>query len=86
MSELENPTTIVADVAERTVLTYLEALLGLLLAGAATDIVDFTFLQSAAIAAVPAALTVIKGAIGSRLGLVGTASWLPKQSDPATRP
>lgn len=74
-----------ADVAERTVLTYVEALLGLLLAAATTDVVDLSFLQSAAVAAIPAALTVVKGAIGTRLGQVGTASWLPKRSDPTIR-
>ncbi|MFH8294955.1 hypothetical protein [Streptomyces sp. NPDC018059] len=75
-----------ADVAERTVLTYVEALLGLLLAGATTDIVDLSVLQSAAVAAIPAALTVVKGAIGTRLGQVGTASWLPATSDPSVPP
>ncbi|MFB7649457.1 hypothetical protein ACFC0S_15625 [Streptomyces sp. NPDC056084] len=71
-----------ADVAERTVLTYVEALLGLLLAGATTDLVNLSFLEASAIAAIPAALTVVKGAIGTRLGQIGTASWLPKKSDP----
>jgi len=73
------------DIAERTVLTYVEVFLGLLLAGAATDVVDLSALQSAAVAAIPAALTVIKGAIGTRLGQVGTASWLPATSDPTVR-
>ncbi|MFF4409788.1 hypothetical protein [Streptomyces sp. NPDC001404] len=75
----------VADVAERTVLTYVEAFLGLLLAANATDLVDLSVLQSAAVAAIPAALTVLKGAIGTQLGSAGTASWLPTTSDPATR-
>ncbi|MEU9774563.1 MULTISPECIES: hypothetical protein [unclassified Streptomyces] len=70
------------DVAERTGLTYVESFLGLLLAGAVTDIVDLSVLQSAAVAAIPAALTVVKGAIGTRLGQIGTASWLPDKSDP----
>ncbi|MER0443006.1 hypothetical protein ABR738_00195 [Streptomyces sp. Edi4] len=71
-----------ADVAERTVLTYVEALLGLLLAGATTDLVNLSFLEASAIAAIPAALTVVKGAIGTRLGQVGTAAWLPAKTDP----
>ncbi|MCF1592370.1 MULTISPECIES: holin [Streptomyces] len=74
-----------ADVAERTVLTYVEAFLGLLLAGAVTDIVDLSVLQTASVAALPAALTVVKGAIGTRLGQIGTASWLPAKSDPTAR-
>ncbi|MDX3165811.1 hypothetical protein PV516_18675 [Streptomyces scabiei] len=75
----------IADVAERTVLTYAEGFLGLLLAGATTDIVDLSVLQTAAVAAIPAGLTVIKGAIGTRLGQIGTASWLPAKSDPTVR-
>ncbi|WP_333745668.1 hypothetical protein [Streptomyces sp. IBSBF 2950] len=74
-----------ADVAERTVLTYVEAFLGLLLAGAATDLVDLSVLQTAAVASIPAGLTVVKGAIGTRLGQIGTASWLPAKSDPTAR-
>ncbi|MER5302139.1 hypothetical protein ABT039_22150 [Streptomyces lasiicapitis] len=74
------------DIAERTLLTYLEAFLGLLLAGSTTDIVDLNFLQSAAVAAIPAGLTVLKGVIGTRLGQIGTASWLPHKSDPTFRP
>lgn len=81
----KSTTDALADVAERTALTYAEAFLGLLLAGAATDIVDLSVLQSAAVASIPAGLTVIKGAIGTRLGKFGTASWLPAKSDPATR-
>ncbi|WP_435245120.1 hypothetical protein [Streptomyces tendae] len=72
----------VLDVAERTLLTYVEAFLGLLLAGAASDVIDLSVLQSAAVASIPAALTVVKGAIGTRLGQIGTASWLPAKSDP----
>ncbi|MFF9204267.1 hypothetical protein ACF1AE_21100 [Streptomyces sp. NPDC014986] len=81
----QSTTDALADVAERTALTYAEAFLGLLLAGAATDIVDLSVLQSAAVASIPAGLTVIKGAIGTRLGKLGTASWLPAKSDPTTR-
>lgn len=78
--------SLLADVAERTALTYVEAFLGLLLAAATTDVVDLSFLQSAAVAAIPAGLTVVKSAIGSRLGQVGTASWLPAKNDPGLPP
>ncbi|MGW4685413.1 hypothetical protein ACWEPM_10930 [Streptomyces sp. NPDC004244] len=84
MSRTAPAPRIVADIAERTVLTYLEAFLGLLLAGATTDIVDLSVLQ--AVAALPAGLAVIKGAIGSRLGQVGTAAWLPKPPVDTIRP
>ncbi|MFK0259652.1 hypothetical protein [Streptomyces sp. NPDC090445] len=86
MSRTAPATRIVADVAERTLLTYFEAFLGLLLAGATTDIVDLSVLQAAAVAALPAGLTVIKGAIGSRLGQPGTAAWLPKPPTDTIRP
>ncbi|WP_435058531.1 hypothetical protein [Streptomyces sp. bgisy060] len=73
-----------ADIAERSVLTYAEAFLGLLLASGTTDIVDLSALQSAAVAAIPAGLAVVKGAIGTLLGRTGTASWLPTKTDPAS--
>lgn len=86
MSQPTSTPSLLADVAERTALTYVEAFLGLLLAAATTDVVDLTFLQSAAVAAIPAGLTVIKSAIGSRLGQVGTAAWLPAKSDSGIPP
>lgn len=73
------------DLAERTVLTYVEGFLGLLLASG-TDLVDLSATKAAAIAALPAALTVVKSAIGTLLGRSGTAAWLPVDKDPATGP
>ncbi|MDX3749630.1 hypothetical protein [Streptomyces sp. AK08-02] len=75
---------LLADIAERTVLTYVEAFLGLLLATGTTDIVNLSTLESAAIAAIPAGLAVVKGAVGTILGRTGTASWLPARTDPAS--
>ncbi|WNM34965.1 hypothetical protein RKE30_33630 [Streptomyces sp. Li-HN-5-11] len=75
---------LLADIAERAVLTYVEAFLGLLLAAGTTSVVSLSALESAAIAAVPAGLAVVKGAVGSLLGRAGTASWLPARSDPAS--
>uniref|UniRef100_A0AAU2V931 Holin n=1 Tax=Streptomyces sp. NBC_00003 TaxID=2903608 RepID=A0AAU2V931_9ACTN len=75
---------LLVDIVERAALTYVEAFLGLLLAAGTTDIVDLSTLQSAGIAAIPAGLAVIKGAIGTLLGRPGTASWLPAKSDPTT--
>ncbi|MEU8619772.1 hypothetical protein [Streptomyces sp. NPDC048623] len=74
---------LLADIAERAVLTYIEAFLGLLLASGTTNLVTLSALESAAVAAIPAGLAVVKGAIGSLLGRIGTASWLPAKSDPA---
>jgi hypothetical protein len=73
-----------ADIAERTVLTYLEAFLGLLLAAGTTNLVDLSVLESAAVAAIPAGLAVAKGAVGILLGRQGTASWLPASADPTS--
>ncbi|MGW7598107.1 hypothetical protein [Streptomyces antimycoticus] len=74
------------DLAERTVLTYVETFLGLLLASGATDLVDLSAAKAAAVAALPAALAVVKAAAGSLLGRAGTAAWLPADKDPAAGP
>lgn len=73
------------DISERTLLTYLEAFLGLLLADSTTDMISLSVLQAAAVSAIPAALAVVKGSIGTLLGRPGTASWLPAAADPNTR-
>ncbi|WP_435059366.1 hypothetical protein [Streptomyces sp. bgisy060] len=75
---------LLADIGERTVLTYIEAFLGLLLASGTTNVVTLSALESAAIAAIPAGVAVLKGAVGSFLGRPGTASWLPAKTDPAS--
>ncbi|MER6077015.1 hypothetical protein [Streptomyces sp. NPDC001833] len=75
---------LLADIAERAVLTYVEAFLGLLLASGTSNAINLSTLESAAIAAIPAGLAVAKGAVGSLLGRAGTASWLPADSDPAS--
>lgn len=74
-----------ADIAERSVLTYAESFLGLLLASGATNLIDLSVLQTAAVSAIPAGLTVLKCAIGSALGEEGSASWLPAEKDPTAR-
>lgn len=63
------------DVAERTVATWVQAFVGLLLAGWTTDTVDLSLIQSAAVAAIPAALAVVKGALAASVpGTVSPAS------------
>ena len=65
------------DLAERTVATYIETLAGLLIVGWADfgDVADFLdFGTSAAIAAVPAALAVIKAGMARQRGDRDTAS------------
>lgn len=72
-----------ADIAERTIATYLEAFLGLLLAGSVTDL---STARAAAVAAIPAGLAIAKGAIARFLGSSGTASTLPAPKKPAPEP
>ena len=63
------------DTAERTVATYVQTFLGLLVAGWASDAVDLALIESAAIAAVPAALAVLKAAIARKVpGTMSPAS------------
>lgn len=61
------------DLFERVLATYLQAFLGLLLVDSA-DITNLGFLKAAAIAAVPAALSVVKGFVGSLVGDPESAS------------
>jgi hypothetical protein len=55
------------DTLERTIATYLQALIGLLIASW-SGAIDLATLQTAAWAAIPAALAVLKAAIASRVG------------------
>lgn len=55
------------DLAERTVASYLFAFIGLLLA-AGTGVVAVPVLTAAAVAAIPAGLSVLHGALGRFVG------------------
>ncbi|MFE2323575.1 holin [Streptomyces sp. NPDC059385] len=68
---------IVLDVVERTVAAWATTFLGLLLA-ANFDLTDVSAVKAAAIAAIPAALSVVKGAVGAVVGDPSTAGWLPR--------
>jgi hypothetical protein len=62
------------DTVERTLATYVQAFIGLLLASAATSW-DIATVKAAAVAAVPAALAVVKAAIARNVpGTVSPAS------------
>jgi len=65
--------TYVKSLAEQTVATYGVAFLGLLLA-AGFDLTDLSSLKAAGIAAVPAGLRVIYGALAGFVGNPGSAS------------
>lgn len=76
-----------ADLAERAAATYLEVLVGLLLAGGLFNVgaVDrISTATQAAVAAIPAGLSVIKSALSGWLGNKTTVSALPASLDPAT--
>ena len=61
------------DMVERTVATYLEVLLGLAMAEG-FDFTNFGMVKSAALAAIPAGLAVIKAALARLIGDPDTAS------------
>lgn len=64
------------DLAERAVATYVEALIGLLLASAtfAEGTIDLSVIQTAIVAAIPAALSVIKSSLAPLRGNTDSAS------------
>lgn len=71
------------DLVERTIATYVQAVLGLLLADS-TQLVHIGTVRVAAVAALPAALAVVKGALAGSIGTSGTASVLPSRTPPTT--
>jgi hypothetical protein len=66
------------DLAERVGATYAVAFLGLLLADG-FDLTSVGALRAAAVAALPAALSVLKGVVGSFVGDPNSAALLPRQ-------
>ncbi|MEV0278899.1 holin [Streptomyces sp. NPDC050610] len=72
------------DIAERTVAAYVTTLLGLLLADG-FDLTSLSAIKAAAVAALPAALSVLKGAIGGLAGDKTSAAWLPRRGNTAAR-
>jgi hypothetical protein len=71
------------DLGERTVATYAQAWAGLLLADS-THLLSLGAARAAAIAALPAALAVIKGALAGSVLVSGTASALPAPAVPSS--
>lgn len=69
------------DLLERAVFTYVETLLGLLIV-VGTDTLDVSKAKAAAIAAIPAGLSVIKSGLSAMIGTPGTASALPAGAEP----
>jgi hypothetical protein len=69
---------LVLDTLERTAAAYITTLLGLLLADG-VDLTDLGALKAAALAAIPAGLSVVKAAVGTFLGDQTTVGWLPRE-------
>jgi hypothetical protein len=68
---------LILDTFERTAAAYVTTLLGLLLADG-VDLTDLGALKAAALASIPAALSVVKAAVGAFLGDQATVGWLPR--------
>jgi hypothetical protein len=68
---------LVLDTVERVVGTYAVAFLGLLLADG-VDLTDVGSLRAAAIAAIPAGLSVLKAAVGTLIGDKTTVGWISR--------
>lgn len=62
-----NSTSFATKLAENVVVSYLYAAVALLTADGA-DLLDVKFLQGVAVAAIPAALAVVKGFLAKRVG------------------
>lgn len=71
--------TFLIDLAERAIATYIQALIGFLVAGA-TEL-NVSGLQAAALAAIPAALSVAKSLIASQVGDPANASLVGVAAD-----
>lgn len=70
------------DLAERTSATYVETFAGLLLADT-THLLSLGDARVAAVAALPAAFTVVKAALAGSIGSTSTASVLPGPKEPS---
>jgi uncharacterized membrane protein len=69
------------DLAERAIATYVQAFLGLLIA---SSVVSVDTLQAAAVAAIPAALSVVKSLLAERF-VPGTVSPASLAQSPSPR-
>ena len=70
-------TRYLVDLLERAAATYIEALIGLLIASAVTTI-DVSTLKAAAISAIPAGLAVVKAGLARFTGNDDSASLAPE--------
>lgn len=73
--------TFLLDMLERALFTFVEVFLGAWVATGA-DWVNLSGAKAAAVAGLAAALSVVKSGLASTVGTRGTASMLPKGSEP----
>lgn len=66
----------ILDTLERTVATYVQAFVGLVVASPVLDL-NLSTLRALAVAALPAALAVVKAALASRVRAISPASLAP---------
>lgn len=71
------------DLGERVGQAYAVSFGGLLVAHGA-NLLSISAVRSAALAAIPASISVVLGLIGAKVGVKGTASLLPKPKEPAS--
>lgn len=70
------------DTLERTVATYVQSLLGLVIASPMMNL-DLSTVRALAVAALPAALAVLKAALASRVRALSPASLMPERGGDA---
>lgn len=68
------------DTLERALATYAQSFIGLLIASPMLDL-DLSTVRALAVAALPAALAVVKAALASRVQAISPASLVPQRVD-----
>lgn len=69
-----------ADLFERTVSTYVQVFLGLVISSG-LDVTNLGTLKAAAVAAIPAGLAVIKGLVAKQFGTPDSAGFIDTEKD-----
>ena len=68
---------------ERAIATYIQTFLGLIIVSAFNGgVIDVSAIQAAAVAAIPALLSIVKSAVGSQIGDSNSPAWLPAPAAP----
>ena len=70
---------LIVDIAERALMTFVQAFLSVWIVVDWADLGDVDLLKKASVAGIAAALAVLKGVVASRIGEKGTAALLPAE-------